>query len=531
MDFIWILFAFLCGLGVRLISLPPMLGYLLAGFLLNFMHMQPDEHLDTLSDLGITLMLFTIGLKLNIKDLIKPEVWASTLLHMPIWILITTSLFWWLGTLALPHLTDMSLKTAALLAFALSFSSTVCIVKLLENSGETLTRHGKLAISILVIQDILAVIFLVIANGKIPSIWAFALLSLFLLKPLFNKFLDYAGHGELLPLTGIFLALGAYQLFEFVDVKGDLGALIFGMILSHHKKATELTKALLSLKDLFLIGFFLTIGLTALPTWSMVWIILIISALLTIKFLLFFFVFVGLKLRGRTAFLASVELSNVSEFGLIVCALCVNQLWLDKEWLVILAIALFISFIITSIVYKSAHQIYARYKHFLCRFQTQSRLPDDIFEQPEHCRVLIVGMGRVGKGAYQALQEEMGKGIWGMDADRSRVAIQKKAGFKIFAGDGGDADLWEHFHFETIEFMLLTIPKVDDICNITTQVRNSGYQGHIIAICRYEDEFQTLLDAGADKVFNFFSGAGAGLAEESLHYIEYKKALARVNPD
>ncbi len=88
----------------------------------------------------------------------------------------------------------------------------------MEDHGEMRTRHGKLAIGILVMQDIAAVLFLVIATGKIPSLWALLLLSAVVLKPLVNRIVDHIGHGELIPLAGFFLALGAYELFEFVNI-------------------------------------------------------------------------------------------------------------------------------------------------------------------------------------------------------------------------------------------------------------------------------------------------------------------------
>ena len=82
MDFIWILFAFVCGYVFRIIELPPLIGYLLAGFILNFIGIEAATSLEQLANLGITLMLFTIGLKLNVKDLLNTEVWASSLSHM-----------------------------------------------------------------------------------------------------------------------------------------------------------------------------------------------------------------------------------------------------------------------------------------------------------------------------------------------------------------------------------------------------------------------------------------------------------------
>ncbi len=88
MDFIWIFFAFICGLIVQTIGLPPLIGFLTAGFALHLFGVEPGEVLEQLSSLGITLMLFTIGLKLHIGDLLKREVWAGTLTHMSFWILI-----------------------------------------------------------------------------------------------------------------------------------------------------------------------------------------------------------------------------------------------------------------------------------------------------------------------------------------------------------------------------------------------------------------------------------------------------------
>ena len=160
MDFIWILFAFICGLAAKTITLPPSIGFLAAGFLLNMAGYHADESLNLLSDLGITLMLFTIGLKLNVKNLFKAEVWLGCSLQTIFWIVITVSFIKLLTLFSVNYFSDLDFLTAALIAFALSFSSTVCVIKLLEENGEMRTRHGRLAVSILVIQDIIAVAFL-----------------------------------------------------------------------------------------------------------------------------------------------------------------------------------------------------------------------------------------------------------------------------------------------------------------------------------------------------------------------------------
>lgn len=520
MEFIWVLFAFICGLGARALALPPLIGFLSAGFILHFMGVEPTASMETLANLGITLMLFTIGLKLNVKDLLKAEVWASTLGHMGIWIAIVTMGLLFLATLSMPYYSELDLKSAAVLAFALSFSSTVCIVKLLEEAGEAKTRHGKLAIGVLVMQDIAAVLFLVASTGKLPSIWAVALLGLYWARPLLNRLLSHAGHGELLPLTGFFLALGSYELFSLVGVKGDLGALVGGMLLAGSAKATELSKSLMSFKDIFLIGFFLSIGFTALPDLSMVLIAAMLALLIPLKFGLFFLMFCGLRLRGRTAYLSSLALANFSEFGLIVAAISTDIGLLSKEWLVILALAVSISFVITSVLYRSAHTLYMYYKGHVCRFERSTRLPEDVIHQPDGAQVLIIGLGRVGKGALQTLTELRGDQIWGMDADRNRISQLQSQGKQVFFGDGEDADLWEQLDSSRIRLVMMALPSIEDMQNITVQLRNSGYKGKIAAVARYEDEREPLLNAGIDHVFNFFTGAGTGFAEESLQMVD-----------
>ena len=260
MDYIWVAVAFVCGFLVKQIGLPPLIGYLAAGFGLHALGVQPDASMQTLADLGVTLLLFTIGLKLNIRSLFKTEIWGGALGHMAAIVLLTTVNSLMLGYLGLKFFVDLNWQVAALIGFGVSFSSTVCAIKTLEERGELRARHGQIAIGILVIQDIAAVIFVTLASGKIPSAWALILFGLPLIIPLLNKILQRCGHGEMLPLAGFFFALSFGELFELVGLKAHLGAIVIGALLSGHDKAAELSKSLLSFKDVFLIGFFLSIG-------------------------------------------------------------------------------------------------------------------------------------------------------------------------------------------------------------------------------------------------------------------------------
>ena len=522
MDYLWIFTAFVCGFLAKQINLPPLVGYLAAGFGLHALGVQPDASLQTLGDLGVILLLFTIGLKLNISSLFKTEIWAGAAGHMGVIVLLTMINCALLGAVGLLHFSGLDLSGAALIGFAVSFSSTVIAVKVLEENGEMRSRHGQVAIGILVIQDIAAVVFVTLASDMNPSWWALGLLLLPLLRPALDYLMARCGHGEMLPLAGIFLAFSGGELFEMLGLKAHLGALVMAVLISSHPKAGELSKSLLSFKDLFLIGFFLSIGFTALPTIDMLGVALIMAICLPIKAGLFFLWLTRLKLRARTSFLTALSLANYSEFGLIVCSISVTQGLLGKEWLVIMALSVALSFVFSSAVNRLSHRLYGRWTVPIKRFENPDRLPEDQFDQPGKVAVLVVGMGRVGTGAYDILQNEMAKTVCGIDMDRKRATDHSAAGRNVIYGDAEDPDFWSDISFDGIRLIMFAMPNFLDIQEAQNQIKQAGFKGKTAAIARYEDEKERLLAAGVNEVFNFYAEAGAGFADQSVHLLASK---------
>ena len=237
----------------------------MAGFVAHELGYGDVENIKPIADIGILLLLFTIGLKLNLRELAAPQVWAVASLHMLIAVALTVPVILFAGFI-LPILVLENSSSAWALAFALSFSSTVFAVKIFDERGENASLHAKISIGILIIQDIFAVAYLVLSTDKSVDISALALFALPLLRPVFLYVLRITGHGELLVLLGVTVALGGAELFELVNLKGGLGALIFGILLGGTNKSNELYKNLINLKDLFLIGFFLQIGYYGLPS-------------------------------------------------------------------------------------------------------------------------------------------------------------------------------------------------------------------------------------------------------------------------
>ena len=177
MDPLWILVAFILGFAVYRVGLPPLVGYLIAGFVLQAFGIEGGETLDRIADLGVMLLLFTIGLKLKIRSLLRPEIWAGASIHMLITVIFFGITFFLLSVMGVSLFGSLDFKLGLLLAFALSFSSTVFAVKVLEDKGEMSSLHGRVSIGILIMQDIYAVLFLTFSTGKIPSPWAIALIA------------------------------------------------------------------------------------------------------------------------------------------------------------------------------------------------------------------------------------------------------------------------------------------------------------------------------------------------------------------
>ncbi|MDH5392366.1 MAG: cation:proton antiporter [Gammaproteobacteria bacterium] len=513
-DATWISLAFLLGFFAKLIKLPPLVGFLAAGFALNYLGITSGDMLQKLADLGITLLLFTVGLKLNLRFLIRPQIWAVTALHTSITVLLFGSAIFALSLSGISALSQLTLHSSLLLAFALSFSSTVFVVKSLEEKGDMKSFHGRISIGILVMQDLLAVIFLAISTAKLPSLWAALLFLLIPLRPLLMHLLQKTGHGELLILYGLVLALGGAEVFALGGIKDDLGALIMGVLISNHAKSAELAKSMLGFKDLFLVGFFLSIGMSVEATPEALIIGALLAPFILLKSALFFSLMTLFKLRARTSLLTSLSLTNYSEFGLIIASIGVSSGWMESKWLVVMAITLSLSFVIAAPLNSIDSKIYYYFRQFWMRFERAQRLPDDKIIDTLGATIAIFGMGRVGSGAYDKMRKLHGETLVGVDFDADRVKSQQALGRNVIHGDPSDADFWEKIKLDhRIKLVMLALPNLQANLEALAQLKLITFSGRIATIARFPDEARLLEEAGASAVFNIYTEAGAGFAE------------------
>lgn len=518
MDPLLLILPLLLAIAVSQLGLPPLIGYLAAGFALFGLGIDALEFLTPIADLGILLLLFAIGLKLDLTSLLNKEVWRTASVHMIGTVLVAFVLLklFALANLSLfAELTDQQILT---IGFALSFSSTVFAIKVLEENGDLQSLFGRTAIGILIMQDIFAVLYLTISKGQWPSVWAFGLIGLVAIRPLLFKLMQRCGHGEMLVLFGLAMALGpGAALFAALGLKPDLGALIMGILLAGNSKSSELSKSLFLFKELFLVAFFMSIGQQGIPTFDEITAALLLLLLLPLKFIAFKALLLLSNLRLRTSFMSSLTLNNFSEFGLIVMTAAIAAGGLDASWLRVMALAVTFSFLIAAPLNQFALPLYQRLHSKFDRFQRSSLHPDDQPIHIGHPKVVIFGMGRIGSAAYDVLEEAHPGQILGIDHKQELVDDHIKNGRNAVLGDGIDADFWEKLvPSDGVELVVLAMPSHHGNSHTAELLFQSRYSGKVSAIVRYSDEEQQLMDIGVHNVYNIYQAAGTGLADQVM---------------
>lgn len=506
MELLWLGTAYLMGLMASRLYFPPLVGYLVAGYVLYAFGIQADATLRHVADLGIELLLFTVGLKLKLKSLIRREVLGVGSLHLMLVTSASAVMFFAVGG----HFTG-----GLVLGVSLAFSSTVLAVKVLEDSGELSTMYGRDVLSILIFQDIIAIGLLAFTHDKQPTLWALGLLALPLLRPLAYRLLNLSGDAELKLLLGITMALAGGALATQVGISSDIGALLMGIMLAGHDDIDELAKKMWSVKETFLVAFFLQIGLMGLPGQGEFLHALGLLALLPIQGWLFFTLFIMVGLRARTAFVSSLALMTYSEFALITSDAVVEKGLLPPTWQAVIGLAVALSLAIAAPLNYVSHRLFSMLEPLLIRFERKVAHPDRLPTTIGIAEWLVIGMGRTGIAAYQAFnrQETL---VVGLDADPSVLQNQLAEGRRVLYGDAEDIELWDKLPLAKIKGIILTTPEFEVRSSAITQLKKREFQGLIGTVCFQADEEQSLYDLGAHFVIHPFTEAGKQLVEQMI---------------
>lgn len=513
------------GLAARLVKMPPLVGFLAAGFALNAMGVPQIEELALMSDIGVTLMLFAIGLRLDLRTLLGKAVWLTAGAHMLLMTVIGAAFL--AAMSALGAFGPEELHILAVLALVLSFSSTIFVVKILQDRGDEQALYGNICIGVLILQDIAAVAVISVSRGEAPSILTLGLIVVIPVLAWVTKDWYRLGQGEMGALFGIAMALiPGYALFEWLGLSGSLGALVMGLILAPRPGSDQLSTTLFTVKELLLVGFFVSIGFQGLPTLQNVTVGLLLLLLLPLQAIFYWVVLWLIGMRNRTSVLASLLLSNYSEFALIVAAIGAEAGWLSPHWLLSLVIAVSAGFIVSSVVNPRTVSWASRIAQRLPARPPDRIHPEDRPVEVGDATAIVLGMGRVGRATCAQLEEEHGYKVLGVEHDPQRVHALQEQGVNIVEGDATDYDFWTRVvRTGLIEIIVLAMPSQHANIDALRELRRIGYhKATVAAVALYREDVEELEELGVDIVVHLYAGAGEALADRAAEARESQGA-------
>ena len=509
---IWMTGAFFVGQVFRFISLPPLAGFILSGYLFTILGMSDDIGLlEIPAEIGVELLLFSIGLKIRPSAFLNTYLIIVVLLHT----LFITMIFFLLSGI------DLALEGKIIICMALSFSSTVIATKSLESRKELTSFHGRLSVLIIIFQDIIALLLLGYMQVSSLSFSTLYLLILPVFIPIIKFTLNRIEDDEELLLLAtliISLLLGSY-VFKYFGLTGEIGALVLGILLSGYSSAEKLSEKIWSLREILLLAFFISIGMQITITNDSIGIFFILMSLLIAKSIALFILLISFKLRSYTSFLMIISLATFSEFSLIVLSILAKQLTIDSNVISAIILSVSVSFVIASILNKHAHKLYEICEKYLIKIERKTHHPD---EEPHTCgdsEVMILGLGRFGGAIFDLLNKNKIKSA-GFDSDTVLVKRFIKKNRRAAFADAEDPGFWSKLRFGKLRVIILALPEYEAQKRSIIQARKYGFNGKIIVPSRTKEDSNELEQLGADIIFDAYEAAAIGISESLVKNID-----------
>ncbi len=496
---------------LRFLRQPLIVAYLFAGiicgpFVLNLLHADYKTY-EAFAQFGVILLLFIIGLNLNFNRL--KSISRTAIISGLGQVIFTASI----GIIILLAI-NAQLVPALYLALAITFSSTIIILKLLSDKQETETVYGRHTIGLMLVQDIIAV-FLVIGLGLFigqnNGSTVFALLILKLIVTcvflylisvyLLPRFIDkIAGSSELLFLFSLTWCFGVASVLYLLGFSLEIGAIISGIALSSSPYQPEIGSRIKPLRDFFLILFFIVLGsemgFGSIETILVPAIILSVFILIGNPLILFI-IFRKLKFTRRNSFLSGLTAAQVSEFGFVLLFAGRQAGHIQgNEVAIFTGVAIITIFISSYLIYYNK-QIFNFFSPFFDIFGLEKHQQKE--KTTPKYDAWIVGYHRIGIKVVKAMAE-LKKNFAVIDFDPTAITKLRNARLPFYFGDIGDVEFLESLPICNSKIIIMTIPSVDDQLNLIEFVRKFNKKILIIGNAYYKSDAKTLYEKGADFV-------------------------------
>lgn len=510
---------------------PLILGYILVGVILGpsmLGWVSARDQVDLLARMGIAMLLFVVGLKLDLHLIrtLGPVALATGLGQV-----IFTSVIGYV----LAILMGMSPVAAIYLAVALTFSSTIIIVKLLSDKREIDTLHGRIAVGFLIVQDIVVVLVMIglSAYGTAGSSDALGrTLLLLLLKGvailagiglLMRYLLPWLLHQlarsiELLVLFSIAWAVFLAMLGDTLGFSKEVGAFLAGISLASTRYREAIGARLVSLRDFLLLFFFIDLGaqldLGALA--GQIGPAIIFSLFVLIGNPLIVMIIMGVMgYRRRTGFLAGLTVAQISEFSLILGALGITLGHIDKEVLGLITMVGLMTIGLSTYLILYSHPLYNRLARWLKIFERAIPRREIIAEgvqTPLALDVILFGLGRYGSNLAHNLRER-GLHVLGVDFNAATVVAWQKQGFRALYGDAEDPEYPGTLPLAQARWVVSTVPDRDVNLALLDALSHYGFSGQKAVTAHNPIDAEILRESGADLILLPFAAAAKDAAE------------------
>lgn len=471
---------------------------------------QSPEQIHLLAEIGITLLLFIVGLKLDLR--IIKSLGKIALLTGLGQVLFTSILGYAIGLLlGFPALHSFYI------AVALTFSSTIIIVKLLSDKKEIDSLHGQIAIGFLIVQDIVVILVMIVLSameqGRETSLaedivstliaglglLGFTFIAIKWIIPGLSSYL--AKSQELLTLFAIAWALLLASVGQIIGFSGEVGAFLAGMSLASSDFKEVISSRLVSLRDFLLLFFFVHLGsnLDLSIIGSQVDSALIFSAFVLLGNPLIVLIIMGLLgYRKRTSFLAGLTVAQISEFSLIFAGLGLSIGHITNEVVGLITLVGLITIGLSTYMILYSHQIFEFLSPALNVFQRSKNYTEmENFQRERKAYdVVIIGLGRFGRRLSEILDAHSGISYLGVDFDPGIVNEWKAQGKDIIYGDMEDPDLLEKIPYDNNGIIVSTVTNNEHSRQLVKILKRNQYKGRTFVTASTGIEHQQLREYG-----------------------------------
>lgn len=503
------------GVLARFLKQPLLIGFLFSGLLLNYFGLIKDHLLlDNMGKIGVTLLLFLVGMEMNIREI--PTI-GKIAFTAGIGQIVITSLVGFLIAIAL----GFAPVSAIYIAIALTFSSTIIIVKLLSEKDDVNSLYGKIAVGVLLLQDLVVVFILMVLAGLRDGnfgLFPFAFLILkalilfsfvwFLSKEILPKlFGRVVGNSqELLFTVSIAWALGIASLvggplgFSF-----EIGGFLAGLALSNLPDHLGVSAKTKSLRDFFLTIFFVTLGsqLAVSGIGEILPKVVIFSLFVLVGNPLIVLVLMGLMgHKSRTSFLTSVTIAQVSEFSFILMAMGKGMGHVSESDLALVVLVGAITMTGSTYLILGAEKIYTKIKRLLKFFEKKNTREDAfIKEMPYKDHVVLVGCDKIGTSVLSYFRKHNLQTVV-IDFDPSVFTRLSSESIDILLGDVTDPEILDLAKVADSKIVLCTVPNLEENISIIRNIKSYKKRPVFIGSANSRLDTLKLYEEGADYVLN-----------------------------